>query len=133
VRWKRTLARWQVPQVDERMTAGPLSLGRLVFVPDPNGNIYAFDASNGKLEWQYHLSALREDGSFVERLHDWLSPLKRWLFRQPPVEDPSAGNAPPIAYQVEGRVYVAVVVGVTREKGPGEAVLYAFALPAANP
>jgi alcohol dehydrogenase (cytochrome c) len=121
------------------LSAGaPLSAGDLVFIgEEATGKFDALEAKSGNLLWEYQTTAgsdvatSDEHLTFVQVLHDWLAPMKRWLLRQPPlVEAGSHIHATPIAYIVGGREYIAVAGDAYFRNGhsPGN-TLYVFALP----
>jgi alcohol dehydrogenase (cytochrome c) len=111
------------------MAGGTLSVGDLVFVPDPNGALYALAARDGAILWHYQVGANEGDviSTFADRLHDLAGSIRRWLTRQ--TEPASAHlNAPPIRYELGGREYIAVAADVAPGKrGGGDAVIV-FAL-----
>jgi hypothetical protein len=66
----------------------------------------------------------------AHRVRDWLLPIKRALFHQAPPTQATAGvDANPIAYEVNGREYIAIPYDAQPERATGGAAISAFALP----
>ena len=112
------------------MPGGTLSAGNLVFVPDQNGTLYALDARSGAELWRYQVGANPDDvlSTFVNRLHDLAASIKQFVLRQPDYASAHL-NAPPIAYEVGGREYVAVAADIAPGKPSGGDGVIVFALP----
>jgi alcohol dehydrogenase (cytochrome c) len=112
------------------MLGGTLSAGNLIFAPDPNGALYALDARNGAVLWQYQIGASADDvlSTFGDKFHDSLATIKRAILREP--EYPSAHlSAPPVRYELNGREYIAIAADVAPGKRGGGGALFVFSLP----
>jgi PQQ-dependent dehydrogenase (methanol/ethanol family) len=112
------------------MLGGTLSAGDLVFASDPFGALEALEARTGKPLWQYQIGANDGDtvASWSEKFHDLLAAIKRAVLGEPaPVS--AYITAPPIAYEVRGREYVAVAADVTPGRSSGGMAIFSFALP----
>ncbi len=129
--------RWSSP-LDNTLYGGALALNGLVFLGETAaGTLRAYDASSGKLVWQTmpgdvvlsrfelrdrteHLAAAINAGA----QHLWHR--VRHL-AEPGIEDI---HAPPIAYRMDGREYIAVASHIyTHGSQPGGDTIFAFALP----
>jgi glucose dehydrogenase len=111
---------------------GSLSTPGLVFVPDEWGTFFAVDAKNGQPLWRYHVGpALEEAESLSERIRHWLGRIKRWVLSRPEPEPLSTAqlNAPPIAYMIDGREYIALSADYAPDLAIGGNAVIVFALP----
>jgi len=119
-----------------RIMGGVLTAGNLVFAAAPLGTFYAFDASSGKQVWRYQFG---EDDGFgvvpalpwTTRAREWLTSVKRGIFREPFTQLASAySDAPPISYVVDGRQMIAIAVDLFPWRtGIGGDAIVTFALP----
>jgi alcohol dehydrogenase (cytochrome c) len=124
------------------IVGGALVTGRVVFVGEEETDQFeAFDAASGKMLWRSTLSdAVVPSGNpFMARIQPMLTPLgqlwaRAWrkITRQPVPNSDQDIHAPPIAYQLDGREYVAIagdnLFGSGSDVGN---TLYVFALPTA--
>lgn len=122
------------------IVGGVLAAGRLVFVGEEETDKFeAFDAASGSMLWQSTLSGtfVPSGNNFVARVQQFLTPFRhlweqawRRLTRQPVPYSDQDIHAPPIAYQLDGREYIAVagdnLFGSGSDVGD---TLYVFALP----
>ena len=46
---------WESPEIDGAVYAEPLFVGNQVFIATEHNNVYALDATTGKVQWQKHL------------------------------------------------------------------------------
>jgi alcohol dehydrogenase (cytochrome c) len=126
----RIVWRHQLTSGHNWMLGGTLSAGGLVFASDPFGALEALDARSGDVLWRYQIGANDGDtlASWSEKIHAWLASIKRaWLHLAP---SPRAYlTAPPIAYAVGGREFVAVAVEVSPGASWGGMAVFSFALP----
>jgi PQQ-dependent dehydrogenase (methanol/ethanol family) len=122
------------------IVGGALSAGGLVFTGEEESGMFdAFDAASGALLWRVAPTEMRlADGSWRDRIaHAWSSAtalvpklVARVRGERPPASDRDI-HAPPVAYQVRGREYVAIAAdqyASTRDANGGD-TLYVFALP----
>lgn len=137
IAWKKTLGPPHNGVRGDPILAGSLSVADLVLVSDPFGVFSALRASDAQTLWQYQLGGDRpldaDAGAMVRAAHrvrDWLLPIKRALFHQAPPTQATAGvDANPIAYEVNGREYIAIPYDAQPERATGGAAISAFALP----
>jgi glucose dehydrogenase len=137
IAWTRTLNDWRPGTFGDHMVPGSVSTDRLLFVPEPEGGLFALDSADGTVLWHRQLG----DGAdfdrsagvlqrVAHRIHDWLEPVKRALLHQDPAPNAAASvSGNPIIYQVAGRAYVAVGFDAAPDSAAGGAEIYAFALP----
>ncbi|MGZ3498953.1 MAG: outer membrane protein assembly factor BamB family protein [Vulcanimicrobiaceae bacterium] len=133
--WKKMLSR-PYAGVFGGVAAGSLSTKGLVFVSNPEGYFSALDAATGAILWQHRLGVNEHvDLSasplqrFAHRMRDLLLPIKRKLLHQElPTEASASVNVSPIAYEIDGREYVAIGFDAEPERAIGGAALYTFAL-----
>jgi alcohol dehydrogenase (cytochrome c) len=136
IAWKRQLGTKHAGIRGDPVVAGALSAGDFVFVSDPFGYFTALDASTGETVWQYRLGVDQQADAnasavvqLIHHVHDWLSPIKRWVLRQDPHMGVSAGvDTAPISYQIDGRQYIAIGFDTQPESASGGATISAFAL-----
>lgn len=135
IRWKKMLGRMHESIRGDSVLTGALSLGQLVFVTDPEGEFSALDSRTGATLWQYRLGSSKQppDASqnplqrFVHAMRDWLLPFKRAVFHQDaPTQALAAVDSSPIAYEIDGRPYVAIGYDSRPERADGAAVVTAF-------
>lgn len=119
---------------------GPLSAADVVFIGEESGGTFeALSAQTGALLWEYHTGPgddIEDDvphRSFGQYVHDLLASIKHWLLREAPPASQSHIIASPMAYEIDGREYVAIASGADYRIGrsPGD-TLYVFALPNRN-
>lgn len=112
------------------MLGGPLSTSDLVFVPEPTGAILALDALNGRTLWRYQVGANRGDvsTSFGAELLRLAASIKHTLTHQPQSITAHL-NAPPIAYELNGREYIAVAADIAPGANEGGDGIMVFSLP----
>lgn len=134
IAWRHVTSTGQLGNIMD----GPLSAADLVFMGQESGAAFnAYDARTGAILWTYQADPGGESEPdlahrpFSVWLHDMLSPLKRWLLREPAPPGPQSFiQASPMAYTVAGREYIAVIADAYERYGtsPGDTV-YVFALP----
>lgn len=137
IRWKKMLGALHDTYRGDPVLTGALSLDRFVFVSDPEGEFSAFDARSGETLWQYHLGAAYTPDAeanaiqrFAHGVRDWLLPIKRTLFHQDaPTQALANVDSSPIAYEIEGRTYVAIAFDSQPERASGAAVVMVFSVP----
>ncbi len=134
--WSKMLTMPHADFMGDRLLAGSLSAGDLVFVGSVDGNLFALNSANGEVVWRYALGGHEEEDlnanpvvRLAHRMRDWLLPMKRSIFHQdPPSADSANVDTNPIAYEEAGREYVAIGFDAQPEKAIGGATLWAFAL-----
>jgi hypothetical protein len=137
IKWKKMLGVQHDTYRGDPVLAGALSLDKFVFVSDPDGEFSALDARSGATLWQYHLGAKYTPDAdanplqrFVHGIRDWLLPIKRAVFRQDaPTQALANVDSSPIAYEIDGRTYVAIAFDSQPERASGAAVVMVFSLP----
>jgi len=130
--WRRATVGGRLEQPAEVILGGVLSSGELVFAASPDGKLFAFDGPTGRVMWKYDFGtpdAARVNQSWLERLKNFLLPLKHWLFREPAPVYTAHIDAPPISYEINGRQYVAIAVDISPQLGTGSDAIVVFALP----
>jgi len=137
-RWQKMLTRPRTDFMGDRLLAGSLSAGDIIFVASVDGTLYALDGASGDVLWQYALGQTEKVDTttnplarWVHALHDWLQPAKRAVFHQDPASTDAANvDVNPIAYSVDGREFIAIGYDAEPDKAIGGATLCAFALAA---
>lgn len=140
IQWKKMLGPQHDTYRGDAVLAGALSVNDLVFASDPQGELSALDARNGAVLWQHQLGSTATPDAqrnvlqqLAHRFRDWLLPFKRAIFHQEPPTQATAGvDSSPIAYEIDGRPYVAIGYDAQPERATGGAVLTAFSLPAGS-
>jgi glucose dehydrogenase len=136
VAWRRPLTPLHEDFMGDRLLAGSLSAGGLVFVSSVDGNLFALDSGNGAVLWQYALGAGEQADTganilvrLAHRVRDWLLPVKREIFHQDaPTGATASVDANPIAYELDGREYIALAFDAQPERSIGGATICVFAL-----
>jgi outer membrane protein assembly factor BamB len=129
--------RWSASTTD-LIFGGPLSTNGLVFLGEQEtGNFRAYDAATGNVLWQVNpgeMPLARFD--FRERARQIVSQADKttrgWWHRVRHEADYSSEDihAPPIAYRMNGREYIAIASNVySRTLRPGGNTIFVFALP----
>jgi len=134
--WQKMLTPAHADFMGDRLLAGSLSAGNLVFVGSVDGTLFALNSTDGSVLWRYALGSGEKNDSarnplmrWLHTVHDWLLPVKRQLLRQdPPTADAANVDVNPIAYELDGRQYIAIGYDAQPEKAVGGAILSAFAL-----
>lgn len=134
IRWKKMLGPEHHRTRGDPVLAGALSVNGFVFASDPQGEFEAMDASTGATLWRYQLgsSAPPDAGQnpfvrFVHGVRDWLLPLKRAILHQAaPTEASAEVDTSPIAYELDGRPYIAIGYDSQPERASGGAMIAAF-------
>jgi glucose dehydrogenase len=132
ITWKRTLATGQIAgHFGGRVVAGSLSIGDLVFASAPDGQLYAFDAQTGSVQWQYQLGASAGSRrSLWSRFFDWAHWAKHALLHQ--ADSPASTarvDASPVVYAIDGREYIAIGADIMPQSAGGSSAITVFALP----
>jgi len=129
--WRRYLSGGPGQSFNIGFISGSLSSGDLVFVPEPNGVLFALSADSGDVLWRYDTARafnLPPPG-WRERFADVVAAMFGQRAEQTAVSPATVRlDAPPIRYVAGGREYIAVCADVTRN-GVERNVLLAFALP----
>ena len=140
IQWKKMLGPEHDTYRGDPVLAGALSVNDVVLASDPDGKLAALDARNGAVLWQHQLGSTAAPDAqrnglqqLAHRFHDWLLPFKRAIFHQDPPTQAIAGvDSSPIAYEIDGRPYVAIGYDSQPERATGGAIVTAFSLPAAS-
>jgi alcohol dehydrogenase (cytochrome c) len=133
--WRRHLSGGPGERFNLGFISGSLSAADIVFVPEPNGTLYALDARTGDVLWRYTVGlgdvpTTQNDMTFSERLQASAHALYAKLFDRPEGPPEHARlDAPPIRYVVNGREYIALCADVF-SGGVERNVVMSFALPA---
>jgi alcohol dehydrogenase (cytochrome c) len=122
--WRRYLSGGPGQRFNIGFISGSLSAGDLVFVPEPNGVLFALDASNGDVVWRYDVAQAFAAASPAAPSPATPSPAPSSV-AYPPI---ARLDAPPIAYIAGGREYIALGATVNAN-GVERNVVFAFALP----
>jgi alcohol dehydrogenase (cytochrome c) len=135
IAWRHYLSRGQGAPYSMSFMGGSLSAGGIVFVPDPNGVLYAFDARSGRQLWRHVIVETDERWAAEHRtarqwLQDAFMNVHRALFGQAELPKVSARlDGPPVLYRLRGREYLALSADVYSRDGSDHDLLTVFALP----
>lgn len=138
VAWTRRLGQSHAGLRGDPVLTGAASTPELVLASDPYGEFYALDPGSGAVRWHYRLGAEGEAADagappihrLLDRIHDWLAPIKRRLMNQTVENTGTAGvDTSPIVYEVGGREYIAIGYDADPASATGGATLAAFSVP----